>query len=394
MATIVAAACTQSAVQAAITAASSGDKVLIPNGSFTATAGFDASGKQLLVGAENYTPTPGGNATRNVAITHSAGTDPLFSFTTGNSHHCGIFGLRFNEGTGTGNHVRFNGSGSKIGLLADCFHEVKQRNGTSFEVSVISWNALGGLMWNTRLVGLAAGTSDGVGPDGACMTIFSPRSWLTASTMGALDTDGSVNVYAEDCAFINVHQCPDIDDGGRYVARYSTIDGTSGLTHGYTSNSGGRHFEYYNNVLSVTNVDRNLTGRYFWARMGHGVFVDNTVNNAANPGGYGTPVALQAIVENLNDGVGTYPRPRQPGWGHNGSIAVLDPIYLHDAGARANTWSNSDSYTNTYVQASREIYTGLAKPSYSKYAYPHPARAALAGGIVLPASAWLRAGMV
>ena len=221
---------------------------MIPNGSCTWTSGISTT-KQIWIRAQNYTPTSGGNTTRSVTITNNSNS-PLFRFTTGNNYHVALSGLRINEGSSMENAVEVNGSGSKVALISDMFFEVKQRNGSSVEIAVIDWPAQGGVMWNSRFVGLGTGGVAGVGADGASFVIKgTPRLWNTASTMGSLDTNGAVNVYVEDSSCYNAGQFPDLDDHGRAVFRYNTIDGCSGVTHGFTSSWGGRHIEWYNNTF-------------------------------------------------------------------------------------------------------------------------------------------------
>ena len=360
-------------VQTAVDASSDGDVVQIPDGTATWTTGITTT-KQILIRAENYTPTYQGTMTRSVTITHNSTTNRLFEFTTGNTYHCGLAGIRINEGTGTGiNAVRFSGSGSKVGLMSDCALEVAQRNGSSTTVALVAMLAIGGVIWNCRFEGIGTGGLPGVGPDGASINVFNTnRVWETASTLGALDTGGVVNVYLEDSYALNIGQFPDISNHGRWVCRYCDLDGVSGLTHGFTSEWGGRSFEYYNNTFSVTNEDRNHFGRYFWCRAGHGVMTDNVVNNASNTQAYGNVTELD-IGDTTTPG--TYLQDRQPGCGHNGSAYVSDPIYLwNETGARAHTWGTSNGWDAIVVE-NRDVFANNgAKPSYSKFTYPHPLR--------------------
>ena len=387
-ANITAASASRDAVQAAVNSASDGDTILIPNGSATWTNGISTT-KQIIIRAQNITSTPGGNTTRNVVITANNTSGPLFDFVTGNSFHCGLAGIRFNWGSRDDNYLEVSGSGTKPMLVWDCYFEVGEPGaGNAVTTAIIDWSAQGGVVWNCRFVGLGTGGVGGIGPYGACFYINSPRAWNTASTMGTLDTSGIINIYMEDCSALNVSQFPDIDENGRFVSRHNTLDGSWGLTHGFTSNWGGRHFEYYNNTFSATNPVRNLAGRYFWARAGTGIFTDNVVNNAADPGEYGAPVQLD-IGDNTSPG--PYPQPRQPGFGHNGTANVSDPIYIwNQTGARAYAWGVQSGWESN-VQLNRDIFVNSgAKPGYAKYPYPHPLRASVGapgGAPALPPAA-------
>lgn len=376
-ATIVASSASLADVQAAVNSASDGDTVMIPNGSVTWTGGISTT-KQILIRAQNYTVTPAGMAgsgatSRSVTIQNNSGS-PLFALTTGNSYHVGLAGIAFTDGTGNGAHVSVAGSGSKVALISDIYFTLRNRFWPA--QGAIVWTAQGGVLWN--LYGdatSATASTGGVGTDGVGMFVSSPRAWNTASTMGTLDTGGTVNVYIEDSTFKNMSQFPDIDDNGRLVMRYCLLDGTWGLTHGFTSTWGGRHWEYYNNTFSVTynsSPYRNMAGRYFWCRAGTGIFTDNTVNTPANTSEWGNVSELN-IGDNTSPG--SYPQARQPGWGHDGTSNVLDPIYMwNESGGRAYTYGFQGSW-GSIVLVDRELYVNSgAKPGYSKYTYPHPLR--------------------
>ena len=311
---------------------------------------------------------------RNVTITNNSTSGPLLSFTSGNSFHVGVAGIRFNEGSGNQNHVRFNGSGSKVPLANDCAFEVKNRFGDQPNVAVIAWLSLGGVMWNSYVNGVGGGLGGQCCPEGASILVNSPRSWLTASTMGTLDTNGTANVYFEDSTFVNFGQSPDVDDRGRLVMRHSLLDGISGLTHGFTSSWGGRHVEYYNNNINTSTNNRNVAGRYFWLRAGTGVWTDNTISYPNR--GYGTPTLLDTSDNTTPRG---YPQERQCGWGHNGTSHVRDPIYLWN-NAGGSTWQVSQSAWEANCRANVEVFVNAGpKPGYAKYAYPHPSRAGVSG---------------
>jgi hypothetical protein len=190
--------------------------------------------------------------------------------------------------------------------------------------------------------------------------------------MGTLDTNGAVNIYFEDVTLKDFGQSPDVDDNGRVVIRHSLLDGVSGLTHGFTSSLGGRHVEYYNNTIQATTNSRNIAGRYFWLRAGTAVFTDNVVN--ASNQGFGTPILLDIGDNTAPSG---YPQPRQPGWGHNGTAHVSDPIYIwNQSGNAAYTWDISNGWDSN-VRLNRDIFVNTgAKPGYAKYPYPHPMRTA------------------
>jgi hypothetical protein len=327
-----------------------------------------------MIRAQNYTQVPAGTVgagttLRNVIITNKSSV-PLFSFTTGDVSHCGLSGVSFIEGDGDGAHISVSGSGSNVVLINDIYMTVRERYYPADPP--IKFNAIGGVIWNLVATGVI---SEDVGTFGGGLLIKSHRNWNTASTIGLLDAFGNINVYLEDSTIINCGQWPDIDDNGRFVARHCVFDGTWGLTHGFTSTWGGRHFEYYNNVFSVTyNVSpwRNMAGRYFWCRAGSGLFTDNIVNAPFNTQQWGN-------VKQLSIGdtaaATSYPMDRQPGFGHDGVNNISDPIYLwNQTGGQAYTYAIGADWT-TNVVINRDIFVNNgSKPSYTKYTYPHPLR--------------------
>jgi hypothetical protein len=365
--TITAASCNVSDVQTAINAANNGDTVIIPNGSCSWSNGITTT-KQIWIRAQNYTPTSGGTGTRSVTITNNASV-PLFGLTSGNIFNVRLSGIRFNEGTGTNNHLRLSGSGTKVPLIDDDYFEIKNRFGNNPDAAAIAWTSLGGVMWNAMLQGVGGGLGGQCCPEGASLLINSPRLWYSNSTLGSLDTNGDQNIYIEDSTLKDFGQSPDIDDNGRVVIRHCLLDGTSSLTHGFTSAFGGRHFEYYNDTFTTTSSSRNIAGRYFWARAGTGVFTDDVVNTQNQ--GFGTPILLDSIVE----GGGSYPKSRQVGWGWDNGLDHIDPVYIwNNSGAGAYAWGTSSP---TFIQQNREIFVNNgAKPNYAKFTYPHPLRGA------------------
>lgn len=391
-ANIMASSASRDAVQAAVNAAVDGDTVLIPNGSATWTSGIKTT-KQIIIRAQNYTPTarPTTSTTRNVVITYSGTTGPAFDMTSGNNFHCGVGGIKFlppvagdqgGQSSGIWGYVRFSGAGSKPPLLFDCHFVGNERQSVSAgEAAFLSIDSQGAVVWNTLFDGSqvppgnAGGGGDGM--SGAGIHISSPRAWTTASTMGTLDTNGTINVYFEDCHLLIWGQA-DVDDDGRLVVRESTMNGTSWQTHGFTSSTGGRHVELYDCDFINTVNNRNFN-RYFWLRAGTVLFADNNASNQNT--GYGTPRLLD-IGDNTNPS-GSYPIPRAPGRGYWTSH-VADPIYLwNNTGGAGSSWGVQSAW-QSQVQQGRDIFVNSgAKPgvagsggtAWAKYKYPHPARA-------------------
>ena len=214
--------------------------------------------------------------------------------------------------TGIWGYVHFVGSGSKPPLLFDCHIVGNERQSvTASQAAFVSIDSLGAVIWNTLFDGSqvppgnAGGGGDGM--SGAGIHLSSPQDWTTRSTMGTLDDNGVINVYFEDCHLYIWGQA-DVDNDGRLVVRKSIMNGTSWQTHGFTSTTGGRHVELYDNDFINTVNNRNFN-RYFWLRAGTVLFTDNSASNQNT--GYGTPKLLD-IGDNTNPS-GSYPIARAPG---------------------------------------------------------------------------------
>ena len=409
----IAANATQAAVAAVVNAPTTvnGDTVLIPNGSATWTSGISTT-KQIIIRAQNYTPTPAGTAgapnytnrggatTRNVTITNGSNSGALFSFTSGNSFHCGVGGIRINEGTGHTQAIVINGSGSKVPLIFDMyFQALLRRSGDGYD-RLIEVHGRGGLMWNCVFEASNMNLND-VG-DGAMWVKPDNgiRDWTTASTMGNLDTTGDWNFYIEDCSMKDCALFPDTDDHGRVVIRNSFYDSAWAETHGFTSLWGGRHWECYGNRFTQTTQGKNISARYFWCRAGTGIFTDNRVDKEVNPSDHGGQESQLDIGDNTAPGSpipGSNPPliARQPGCGHNGTTYVRDPIYIwNQTGVCGANWGtnnqsgnwgavvllNRDIFVSGAAQQANYLTAPGAKPGYVKFTYPHPFRTVVENG--------------
>ena len=160
----------------------------------------------------------------------------------------------------------------------------------------------GGVVWNCYFssLGFNLNPASGPGTDSFGTTVTKPpRAWTTASTMGALDTGGTANLYVEDSIFYITAKFVDLDDDGRAVFRHCYMEGTQGVSHGFTSATGGRHCEVYdcefwNNIDSshphaIAGVGRNY-GIAYWVRGGTLLMTNNFIDN--NNTGFGTPSTL------------------------------------------------------------------------------------------------------
>ena len=245
----------------------------------------------------------------------------------------------------------------------------------------------------------------------------SDNNWASVSTFGKADTNGDKNLYIETSTFTNIGASMDIDDGCKAVIRYNTFIDATHTDHGHdTSSVGLRHYEIYNNTYQCVN-DWNFIA-WYGTRGGTGVITDNIMPNQC----YGRTVSrvgaqlqpLRRWLYKFPNGIvdcypGPYPWLRQhgQGWAGSGTMDnnVLEPIYVwNNKSTSAGTPGEADEYqrydvefgppngpcrfnnsgqtTAGYVQQNRDYYLGIAKPGYTKFAYPHP----LATGMVGPSS--------
>jgi len=239
-------------------------------------------------------------------------------------------------------------------------------------------------------------------------------SWTTASTFGSNDTTGKGNFYVEDCDFHGWTNSNDFDENLRSVVRYSLYDSAGWGSHGAdSSNYGMRHFEVYNCEFRRTDFSDGQTMNVGWAfliRGGTGVITDNVVS-AYGGADYGSGPKVNLALWNLQLNGGPnplwgkniagiqYPCPRQVGMGRvTGSgtdgtgrstdsfsyVGDVEPLYIWGNTGTAlvptlapySAPQAGEDVIADYVQSGRDYFFGTAKPSYTKYTYPHPLRTA------------------
>lgn len=180
-----------------------------------------------------------------------------------------------------------------------------------------------------------------------------------------------------------VHNGHTVDAGpGMYVFRHNTVYNMNTDAHGFCSLIGTREYE-------ISNNDFYVTADSLWAlveiRGGTGVIYNNT-----NHGPYSPGAPLWMVEYRVNDagscggvtqnGVSSsstcnsYPCIDQIGRGQN---QTSDKLYI---------WGNSGNFSisnddPSYIQSGRDyVLNGGAKPGYTPYPYPHPMVSGGGGG--------------
>ncbi|MGB6546644.1 MAG: hypothetical protein WBE97_13580 [Candidatus Acidiferrales bacterium] len=425
-ATYTATSCNQTDVQSAINLTSSGDTVIIPNGSCSWSGTINLTQQITLEGAStgcgvvtgeitptcplqvtdtNPNPCPSGGAP---CATNSV----LLNITIGSAARTTIANIAFLPGTGTGAYILISGTGP-VPIMHDISFSIP-----NFQlVQGVQWMVAGGVIWNmniystSNLSALCNPPSNGPGSGSGSFVVKSPLNWDNASTMGMLDTGGVNNLYVENSTFSYVGQIPDADDNARVVFRHDTwINSTGGVGHGPTSTYGTRQIELYNNTFEWTNSNISAD-RYFWFRGGTAVITNNSVQ-ALNSACTGGP-SFQFIVEDatrssIHNCCTVYGCFHQPGTGANGvggstfqgsisappdPFAISDPIYIwnNTGTGQANisqmvgltdeigSGCSSGDTTATFFQRNRDYFVDVtsssssgAKPGWVPYTYPHP----------------------
>ena len=284
--------CAQSAVQAVVDLAKTGDTVIVPDGSCTWTSGVKISGKGIHLRGQ----TKGG-----VNITHSAGTNPLINIVTFSARSTELSNISFLPGTGSGSaeYVEVDGSG-RPALVHDNYFQT-----VGLKINCIRWSAVGGVIWNNVFESL-----ERLGSEGGCLQLKAENmasSWTTASTMGTADRNGTANVYIENNAFKRVIlQAIDVDDNIRAVIRYNTFDNSGFVYHGAdTSPSGARHVEVYNNnfIFTLTGSEYNYPLNINWwtfVRGGTGIWTDNVMPDIVSQQ-WGAKSKIQMTLQNRSE---------------------------------------------------------------------------------------------
>ncbi|MGZ6394484.1 MAG: hypothetical protein ACXWQA_09805 [Pseudobdellovibrionaceae bacterium] len=377
-ATINATSCAQAAVQSAVNTAVDGDTVTVPAGNCSWSAEVSIFDKTILLkGAGNgltggTTITYGG--TGHTLIDISAGTKrglmdvSGFYFIGGDTNYWGGMAIEFNGPVGWKNlrihHNRFN---NKLWTLRGGAYTHGLVDNNIFQGSAYGMivKGLGDTDWSTPLV---LGTSD----------FF----FVENNTFDWNDWYGSTGAPTMD-----------MENGGRVVFRYNTVNYGMAETHDMARNGmpSANAWEIYNNTFSRPNGTNGWKGLDLSA--GTGVIFGNTFN-----GDYS--IAIGAIDYKSFDPRsvllcdGTDPKdqnvPGQTGWRcqyqigsqGQGPTAIGYPAYIWNNIKNGSPVGMSCTSGCQHLIDGRDFINNGTTPKqgYTPYTYPHP----LAQGTTVP----------
>ncbi|MBA3578929.1 MAG: hypothetical protein H0W42_02990 [Gemmatimonadaceae bacterium] len=455
----------QSDTQAKITAASSGDTVCLPSGTFAWASGVTVSNPVTVQGSSGGKIE--GNSTSSVAIgtgtkafTTQAGLDwtagevvraihirtgdSMTGTVTSYSSTTLTLNITSTSGTGTKNlwvfeqdgatTLQYSGSGvmwdvSKTGAglikigqfdvqrtsgLGRMFqltgtgtfvaHDMRIANGSP-NTTVFYFVSNGGLVqrvdamtdynWPSGLGGASQYTGSFVDVQWGALN----STWQSPHSLGTADTNGTGNIYVENNDVIGFGlEGFDCSDNCRLVVRYNRFTHTAFTSHGPdTGTSGLRNLEIYNNVWrfqpdNAGNCDNTLVMDYLLnIRGGLAVITDNEIDDLGGSclgAKDEIKYQLQAMWRNAGPWAcwnGGYPLPHQQGRDYvSGAETTVGNYHWSNTGAGSQTpslnqygpnecgASGSGQVLSTYIQSGRDYIVGTARPSYTKYTYPHP----------------------
>lgn len=356
-------------VLAAIALTSPGDTVVVPAGTASWSGDISISGITLK--------GPGQSAGSPTNI--SAGKVTLTKHST---QMTTLQGFRF---TGSDQHVELVGTSSnKFLRVHDNFFNVV--SGTWGIVRV------NGYLFSSNTISASTPTNADVFQINLGSTA-GPAEWLTATSLGTEDTDGTKNGYYEDNTYSGILETAiDTDEGSRAVFRHNTLTdsslvahaGGSGTSENDTSIVGHRHLEVYNNTFNrVSNAQP--VNKWIWLRGGSGVIANNVMAEASSPDGSSFP-NKQEIQLGVGCESSGYPIRYQIGqtadtadstpdkplliFGNTGAGASSGNFISlrgNDTGAGGHTCSTP----STFIQSGRDYQTSNTW-GWTAFTYPHP----------------------
>src|ERR1041384_7598291 len=359
-ATINAASCSITDIQAAHTSASNGDTIQLPTCTQTTWTSTVTITKAVTIK---------GNGTANTNLQRSAVASDYESNVMFRVQGVTSGTTIFQDFTLNGTQDTNEGAWLDMGIWLD--------NGGEFRIHHMQFTYLGiaiqvhgnptvqkGVIDHntfTNIYTQACNCSPSFGADSYGYAV----SVVGSGTYGALVLGTDQNVFIEDNTFTHPKSAVSSNNGARYVFRYNTVTdasdhGPSVDAHGHVASwpVGSRSWEIYNNTLNVP--------AGWWTGIeptgGDGVIFNNAID-----GDY-----QREIVLGDGDCSGSYPLAYQ-----------IRAAYIWN-----NTFTGGGDITSitnecpSFVQLNRDYFLS-AMPGYTPYTYPHPL---VSGGSGVPAA--------
>ena len=374
--------CSQSDVNSAILSAADGDTIICPAGNWIWSAPVSINNK-------NITLKGAGKDQTTISIALAGGLNVPQTNTKAFRVTGFTFRSTINIGTDSGYAMIriYGGEGWRIdNNKIKIYSNVLSYSGGN---GIYTKNAIGGLIDHNDFTDEETSTNcwhAAVYPEGA-----GANAWSWGSQIG----NPNNTVFIENNTFTEARQCSAHNphavygqNGGIFVARHNTITNVNIDAHGFCATYGTREYEISNNNWIIT-TGRSIH-RLIYLRGGTGVVHNNTLTlQGTGTATYGidltdyrmtaasqcSDVTQSGIKANTccsaNEG---YPCIDQIGRGQN---QVLDPLYIWNntnflATIVSNVGSECGSNTSGSIQLSRDYFTGVIKPGYIAYQYPHP----------------------
>ena len=342
-------------VNAAISTASPGDKIIIPSG----IAQWGASSVQIPGGVTVI----GAGKTNTIIIRSMNTSTPLIQFDGANGLLSGLHGIAFEnsvDGEKLTAGVRFINSAINF-QVSDCKFEGFTNYGLSINGAATLQK---GVIYNNEFIdNYDPNTVDPTGNNpnaawGYGVVIYGDKSWPPLE-LGTQNT-----VFVEDNFFSGNRHDIASNHGSRYVFRYNEVINTSPVKNfamtdahgrGASDIAGSRSYEIYHNdyISEGAGWSRAAIG----IRGGDGVIFNNSVNDS-----------IVRTVELWTEGFscGTYP-----------GVDQVRSLYMWDNAYNSIHWINTvEGFFNNCpasIQENRDYFL-YKKPNYNPYPYPHPKR--------------------
>jgi hypothetical protein len=374
-ATINAASCSQSDVQAAINTASDGDIVKVPPGTckWTSTVTIPNIKGISLQGA----------GIDSTIIQDGVGaTASILDITTSNSNEMvRVTGFTFdNEGqakSGLYSQIYIDGDAQQF-RIDHCKIDDLGTTGRGIIIYSTGGSELYGVIDNCTFNAPRDGSIQGLAVFGGAP--HDDAAWGRALTLG---TDKAV--YIEDCTFNYSYDNDGVLNaygGARFVLRYCTVYGTLPENHGCDSGEYRSTFSYeiYENTFNADGVSVSFA---FENRGGTGVVYNNTWTSGYRPACLRNLRSCSSYnywgicdgnnVLDGNEETNGYPCLDQIG---RTTGQALSPLYEW-----GNTLAGGDFdfsvvgscvEESIHIQEGRDYYNDTQRPGYSAYTYPHP----------------------